>query len=372
MLVPDMAGPDGERVKLLDFGIAKLGGQQDASLQAPTRTGQIFGTVSYMSPEQFRQGKLIDGQSDVYSLGVVMYRLVAGRLPFVSEHGEMGLAALHMFEKPPPLKEFSPEASPWLAELIDAMLRKDAKERPAMAEVAEQLQAHLPFRAPSRNSFPPGQRSRSTPAPAKEKELGETAPDLSPPLMVPSPKSEPAGNFKSSTGGPSTADSSLALDDGLGHSLTAANGQMTGSSLGRLLRRPLFIAISFGLLGVGLGGVLLPHAANSQAKAPLGTAAPLPPVAPDKAEPSAASAPNIAAAVPAKGDSLPPAPAASGQTSSAGNTAGTLAGHEADNPSEPRSHKPARRVRSSKRADGNKDGTPSPNAAGTHSTLLND
>src|SRR5262245_14955298 len=98
MLVPDLAGPGGERVKLLDFGIAKLGVEHLTGEDVKTRTGQTLGTAAYMSPEQFMAKQTIDGQTDVYSLGVVMFRLLAGRIPFISTNGEMALGMMHLTE----------------------------------------------------------------------------------------------------------------------------------------------------------------------------------------------------------------------------------------------------------------------------------
>jgi serine/threonine-protein kinase len=86
-IVHDPEVPGGERIKLLDFGIAKLAGEQTG--EHKTRTGAVIGTPTYMSPEQCR-GVAIDNRADLYSLGVIMFRLIAGRAPFVGA----GVAAL--------------------------------------------------------------------------------------------------------------------------------------------------------------------------------------------------------------------------------------------------------------------------------------
>src|SRR5437764_1271145 len=74
----------GERVKLLDFGIAKLAGDGGVSL-ARTSTGAILGTPYYMSPEQCKGAGLVDARSDLYSLGCMLFEMVCGRVPFVGE-----------------------------------------------------------------------------------------------------------------------------------------------------------------------------------------------------------------------------------------------------------------------------------------------
>ena len=95
LLVPDPSEPGGERAKVLDFGIAKIldvpkaGGSPDdppsyVTKTALTRVGTIVGTPAYMSPEQCRGGE-IDGRSDVYACGVLLYQLVTGELPFTGE-----------------------------------------------------------------------------------------------------------------------------------------------------------------------------------------------------------------------------------------------------------------------------------------------
>ncbi len=370
MLVPDMAGPDGERVKLLDFGIAKLGIEHDPSPDGPTRTGQIFGTTAYMSPEQFMNGKPVDGQSDVYSLGAMMYRMLAGRLPFTSEKGEMALAAMHMFELPQPLQKLAPWVSPWLGELVDQMLRKDPGQRPTMAQVAAQLQEHLPFRAPSRSSIPQASSSSSgnvaTVAPSVG--LALTAADNHLPFLAPPPRSAPsAGGALAETVGQSPA---AGAEDSQPPSLNLINGQLAGSALGGLLRRPLLVAVSFGLLGAGIGGgfvlrALRPAVAADRLLVPASA-----PVATSAAAPATPTA-GTPAAAPATPTAGTPAPAAPEPVVKPSSKAGPSPGPSAGPGRERRSHKPAPRVRSSKRKDWKKDGTP-PSAATPHPTLLDD
>ena len=102
MLVADSKAPGGERTKLLDFGIAKLA-PEDNNDPGLTRPGVVFGTPTYMSPEQCKGAKEVDARSDVYSLGVIFYQMLAGRPPFVGEG--VGVVVLHMHEEPQPIIE---------------------------------------------------------------------------------------------------------------------------------------------------------------------------------------------------------------------------------------------------------------------------
>src|SRR5207302_2856986 len=87
------------QVKLLDFGVAKL---TRAGRVVHTQNGEIFGTPEYMSPEQASGRVELDGRSDVYSLGVVMYELWTGTNPFERDSMAATLSA-HMLEAAPPL-----------------------------------------------------------------------------------------------------------------------------------------------------------------------------------------------------------------------------------------------------------------------------
>jgi tRNA A-37 threonylcarbamoyl transferase component Bud32 len=125
--------------KVLDFGIAKLEGSDI------TRSGAMFGTPQYMSPEQLR-AEAIDGRSDLYSLGVLLYEMLVGTLPFSSPTA-VGFITAHLHDAPPALPRRVPSA---LAEVVLMLLSKDANERPAdAAAVAAELEAALGGRSPA-------------------------------------------------------------------------------------------------------------------------------------------------------------------------------------------------------------------------------
>ena len=87
---PTSATASLELVKVLDFGIAKLGQDSGHGSSVRTRTGSVMGTPAYMSPEQCRGTREIDHRTDIYALGVILFEMLCGRPPFVSEgFGEM-------------------------------------------------------------------------------------------------------------------------------------------------------------------------------------------------------------------------------------------------------------------------------------------
>ena len=127
-------------IKIMDFGIAKLGGT------GVTKTGMMVGTVHYMSPEQIC-GQTLDGRSDLFSVGVILYELLAGRRPFVGE-GVTGVLYKIIHDEPAELElaELGAEAS-GLRETLRRMLAKDREQRPATAAVlADELSTLLAAR----------------------------------------------------------------------------------------------------------------------------------------------------------------------------------------------------------------------------------
>jgi serine/threonine-protein kinase len=126
-LVEFLGEPD--FVKLLDFGIAKLTEVADGDRKL-TRTGMLFGTPEYMSPEQAR-GDTVDHRVDVYAMGCILFQLVTGRVPFEAENF-MGVLSLHLTEPPPviPPEIFDSIGAPReLAAVIDRALAKDRNQR---------------------------------------------------------------------------------------------------------------------------------------------------------------------------------------------------------------------------------------------------
>ena len=138
MLVGDMMVAGGERVKLLDFGIAKLNKTVTQEVDPQTRAGVLLGTPRYMSPEQCLGRTDIDGKSDVYSLGLMMYEMLTGQMPFKTP-SEVALVAAHIYEQPTPLREVAPNVHITICSLVDRMLRKKKDERPTMLEVARTI-----------------------------------------------------------------------------------------------------------------------------------------------------------------------------------------------------------------------------------------
>ncbi len=125
-LVRDLEVPGGERAKILDFGIAKLGGDQPNT--ARTRTGVVIGTPTYMSPEQCRGAGSVDHRSDVYAMGCVLFHMLTGRPPFEAD-GVGELIAAHLREPPPAPSSVVPGLPAAIDELVLACLAKSLDQR---------------------------------------------------------------------------------------------------------------------------------------------------------------------------------------------------------------------------------------------------
>jgi serine/threonine-protein kinase len=129
-IVPDPEVPGGERIKVLDFGVAKLASK--VSEPSRTQAGAVLGTPIYISPEQCRNAAELDGRADLYSLGCVLYELVCGRPPFtVDSVGD--LIAHHLYFEPSPPRACGAEISEGVEQLILWLLRKEPAARPGNA-----------------------------------------------------------------------------------------------------------------------------------------------------------------------------------------------------------------------------------------------
>ncbi|HEV2310078.1 MAG TPA: protein kinase [Acidimicrobiia bacterium] len=132
VLVP----PEGP-VKVTDFGIAKAGGGGEL-----TRTGTVVGTARYLAPEQLR-GEPVDPRTDLYALGLVLYEMLAGELPF---HGdtEMSVALARLSNAPAPIRQLRPEVPAGLARLVMSCLALEPADRPPTARAVAEFLSDRP------------------------------------------------------------------------------------------------------------------------------------------------------------------------------------------------------------------------------------
>jgi len=174
-----------ETAKILDFGVAKVAGA--AKL---TRTGMVFGTPHYMSPEQ-ASGGAIDARTDIYALGVIMYEMFTGRVPFEADT-YMGVLTKHMFEAPLPPSQVAGPAKE-LGALEDVTLKALAK-RPeerysSMLELVTDLDRIVQIGSDGRPSIAPQVAGIRRPdfhggAEATRKSLTNLADELEPPARL--------------------------------------------------------------------------------------------------------------------------------------------------------------------------------------------
>jgi serine/threonine-protein kinase len=141
---------DSDHAKVTDFGIARAGASD------MTETGSIMGTAQYLSPEQ-AQGHAVSAGSDLYSIGVVLYEMLTGRVPFDAESA-VTIALKHVSEAPPPMTVMNPDVPPELEQVVMWALNKNPVDRPANADqfitALEQARASI-------QSGEPGQRTAS-------------------------------------------------------------------------------------------------------------------------------------------------------------------------------------------------------------------
>jgi serine/threonine-protein kinase len=214
-------------VKIMDFGIAKA----RLTTTKITKMGQVLGSPMYMAPEACR-GEEVDGRADVYAVGVLLYQLLAGRLPFYDPN-VLRVLQMHVSEPVPPLREANPTVTPELEAVALRALAKDREERyPGCHELADDLLEAVPegadvlLRTPTRT--PPSMRQltpmpeRRTPTPtgveapkrpvsqrlivpnatpagkggAAEMVAGPTLPHMTPPSMESVPAAEAATSIE--------------------------------------------------------------------------------------------------------------------------------------------------------------------------------
>ncbi|NUP14150.1 MAG: protein kinase [Polyangiaceae bacterium] len=290
---------EGLRVKVLDFGVAKL-----ASGGKMTRQGTVFGTPYYMSPEQ-ASGLPIDGRADQYALGVVMYEALSGRVPF-DDDAYMGVMTKHLFAEPEPIQAVvkNPEKLGSLGPIVMRCLEKRPENRFAsMRELARALAAVLvedastvdaPVPALSNATGAPRQQS----APALLLRAPETAPLMTPPRALPR--------------------------------VSPAAGVPAAKS-----RAPIYVGVAAVLLAgaLGLGYVAVSRSGGTSPKATAASSDTPPTATPSAAtsdtaphaQPAAPQA-GVAAGTPSPSPSVPPAATSAPASTTAGPTSAVRAG----------------------------------------------
>ncbi|MGH2742322.1 MAG: Stk1 family PASTA domain-containing Ser/Thr kinase [Thermoleophilaceae bacterium] len=166
--------------KVTDFGIARAGASE------MTETGSIMGTAQYLSPEQ-AQGHAVTASSDLYSIGVMLYEMLAGRLPFGGDSA-VSIALKHLSEQPVPISQLRPDVHPALESVVMAALAKDPARRwqsaedfgEALAAAGGQL-GEAPTSLDT-SAFAP------VPAPMPAAVDGDTAPPMLAPVVEPAPR----------------------------------------------------------------------------------------------------------------------------------------------------------------------------------------
>ena len=188
-LVEFLGEPD--FVKLLDFGIAKLTEVADGDRKL-TRTGMLFGTPEYMSPEQAR-GDTPDQRVDIYAMGCILFQLVTGRVPFEAENF-MGVLSQHLTQPPPviPPDVFDSIGAPrTLAGVIDRALAKDRNQRfPSIDEFARAV------RHASGDRTGPVPTQSNVPAPSSTATIGRVKTQWTGNLSIPETDAAPARKSK--------------------------------------------------------------------------------------------------------------------------------------------------------------------------------
>ena len=199
VIVTEGGGP-----KILDFGLARVpppsaaAVHTQATTDAPATGGGIFGTVPYMAPEQLR-GERTDGRADLFSLGVMLYEMAAGRRPFEGAT-EAELAAAILKTDPPPLEERRPDLPPSFVKIVRHCLEKNLHQR---MQSADDLRYELCDVAEDLRSRPPGLPAAATPSSSLAAAKRRLAPWLAfisvlvvatLALIVGRPRSKPAGS----------------------------------------------------------------------------------------------------------------------------------------------------------------------------------
>jgi len=282
-------GPDGQALaKVLDFGIAKVreGSFDVGPGYTPTETGMVVGTPQYVSPEQAmgKRGDDLDGRSDLYSLGVTLYEMITGRLPFESTT-PMEMILHHVQTPPPPPQKVRPDLS--LPPAVSALLMRALQKEPGRRfRTAEEMEAALEALTvlPTTAVSP---RAGATARAAVPRPAASTAIEVEP-MLTPQPRSR-TGTTRVRPAAPPvpTAVEAVAPPDDEETAPRSSAGVLVGSAL-------VILAV--------VGGIAWRSSTRARPAAPVSAPAAEAPVAPVAAAPAAVEGGPVAAPVDSNAD----------------------------------------------------------------------
>jgi len=181
-----LADPGGT-VKLLDFGIAKM---VDAKTKMGTQAGVVLGTIAYMAPEQLHDAGSVDARADLWALGVMIYEMLAGRLPYRGTTVEEILVRVAR-EEPDPIRTWIPTITPAIEQFMFRALARDPAARFRSAAEMAAAFAQLPFDQPQ-VALPRSRPTDSSPMATLGTGIGATAAPSAPGLPVAHPARTPS------------------------------------------------------------------------------------------------------------------------------------------------------------------------------------
>ncbi|HEY5923545.1 MAG TPA: serine/threonine-protein kinase, partial [Kofleriaceae bacterium] len=180
-LIPDPEAPAGLRTKVLDFGIAKLIREREERA-VKTASGAVIGTPRYMSPEQCKNARTVDGRSDIYSLGCILYEMLLGVAPFDYDSWAE-LVGAHLYEMPPRPTEIDTKVPPDIEMLITKMIEKAPKDRfQSMQDLAQSLEILIATHTGEMGRLTPQSLQRVTATPPRGVKKFDSGQD---PTLVP-------------------------------------------------------------------------------------------------------------------------------------------------------------------------------------------
>jgi len=291
-------------VKVLDFGISKAIGQEGVVDPNLTETQAVFGSPTYMSPEQIRSAKHVDHRSDIWSLGVGLFELLTGKLPFAADN-VAGLLASIVADPPFFPRGFAPSLPQELEELVLACLQKDPKQRvQSVVELAYRLapfatqnvETHNLVERIQRLGSRSGQVSGPQPVAAADPHRASTTtgpklpqqsnPHIAPPLVPPPPPSWSPG-FDPRASGASFGSTGMDLSAEARPPQTKQS-MFTGVAIGLAVATVLIL----GGVGAWLGTRPAPAGFVATPEVPSIGAVPVPTQPPSSAPPPALAAPT--------------------------------------------------------------------------------